>query len=73
VDDEAVDLSASSPISPSTRSGSWHSWRRTMAKKRKKTDFSEQDARQRQFREYLARREEERQRREREAVEQKRG
>jgi hypothetical protein len=34
-----------------------------MAKKRKKTDFSEQDARQRQFREYLARKEEERRQR----------
>ena len=43
-----------------------------MAKKRKKTDFSEQDARQRQFREYLARKEEERQQRERDALEQKR-
>lgn len=43
-----------------------------MAKKRKKTDFSEQDARQRQFREYLARKEEMKQRRERETAEQKR-
>jgi hypothetical protein len=43
-----------------------------MAKKRKKTDFTEQHERQRQFREYLARKEEElRQRREREASEQK--
>lgn len=43
-----------------------------MAKKRKKTDFTEQDARQRQFRAYLARKEQERQQREREAAEQKR-
>ena len=45
-----------------------------MAKKRKKTDFTEQDARQRQFREYLARKEEERRQRvEREATERKAG
>ena len=45
-----------------------------MAKKRKKTDFTEQDARQRQFRAYLARKEEElRQRQAREAAEPKRG
>ena len=44
-----------------------------MAKKRKKTDFTEQDARQRQFRAYLARKEEElRQERARAAAEQKR-
>ena len=44
-----------------------------MAKKRKKTDFTEQDERVRQARAYVARKEEElRQRREREAVEQKR-
>ena len=43
-----------------------------MAKKRTKTDFSEQDERQRQFRAYLARKEEERKQREREAAEQKR-
>lgn len=44
-----------------------------MGKKRKKTDFTEQHERQRQLREYLARKEEElRQRREREAAEQKR-
>jgi len=43
-----------------------------MAKKRKKTDFSEQDARQLQFRAYLARKKAERQQqREREAAEQK--
>lgn len=45
-----------------------------MAKKRKKTDFTEQDARQRQFRAYLARKEEElRQRQERAATDLKRG
>lgn len=44
-----------------------------MAKKRKKTDFTEQHERQRQFRAYLARKEEElRQQREREAAEPKR-
>ena len=43
-----------------------------MAKKRKKTDFTEQIARQRQFRAYLARKEEElRQKRAREAAEAK--
>jgi ribosomal protein L35 len=44
-----------------------------MAKKRTKTDFSEQLERQKQFRAYLARKEEEmRQRKERETAEQKR-
>jgi len=33
-------------------------WRTMAKKKRTKTDFTEQDARQRQFREYLARKEE---------------
>ena len=42
-----------------------------MAKKRTKTDFTEQDARQAQFRAYLARKEREKQRREREAAERK--
>jgi hypothetical protein len=44
-----------------------------MAKKRKKTDFTEQIERQRQFRAYLARKEEERQQRARDAAEPKRG
>ena len=44
-----------------------------MGKKRKKTDFTEQHERQRQFRDYLARKEEElRLRRERETDEHKR-
>ena len=43
-----------------------------MAKKRTKTDFSEQDERVRQVRAYIARKDEERKRREREAAEQKR-
>jgi len=44
-----------------------------MAKKRKKTDFTEQDERVRQARAYIARKEEElRQRREREIAERKR-
>jgi len=44
-----------------------------MAKKRKKTDFTEQDARIRQWRAYQARKEEElRQERARETAEQKR-
>lgn len=43
-----------------------------MDKKRKKTDFTEQHERQRQLRAYLARKEEERQQREREAAEPKR-
>lgn len=43
-----------------------------MAKKRKKTDFSEQDARREQLRAYLARKDEERRQRvEREATEEK--
>jgi hypothetical protein len=45
-----------------------------MAKKRQKTDFTEQIERQRQFRAYLARKEEElRQAKVRAAAEQKRG
>ena len=75
MDDEAVDLALGflADISVNT-SVSWRCWRRTMAKKRKKTDFSEQDARQRQLREYLARKEEERRQRvEREAAERKAG
>ena len=44
-----------------------------MAKKRKKTDFTEQEERVKQARAYIARKEEElRQRREREIAEQKR-
>ena len=44
-----------------------------MAKRRKKTDFTEQDERQRQLRAYLARKEEQKQQRSREAAEQKPG
>lgn len=43
-----------------------------MKKKRQKTDFTEQDERQRQFRAYLSRKEELRQQRLREAAEPKR-
>lgn len=42
-----------------------------MAKRRTKTDFTEQIERQKQFRAYLARKQEERKRREREAAAQK--